>query len=175
MKHQLNGHEFEQTQGDSEGRGSLACAVHGVTKSWTQLSNWTTTIKNVIRFSLLSLPDKMALYYYYDIPFFRWENLGSEPLSHLHENTQLGAEEPEGGWGLPGPISGLLTCTLACSHCGWKATHVPDLKETWFWEEGTNKARERENAVLPVKAIRKRKYKAWNSQWQLDARQAAHR
>ena len=24
-RHQLNGHEFEQTQGDSEGQGSLAC------------------------------------------------------------------------------------------------------------------------------------------------------
>ena len=23
--HQLNGHEFEQTQGDNEGQGSLAC------------------------------------------------------------------------------------------------------------------------------------------------------
>ena len=23
--HQLNGHKFEQTQGDSEGQGSLAC------------------------------------------------------------------------------------------------------------------------------------------------------
>ena len=23
--HQINGHEFEQTQGDSEGQGSLAC------------------------------------------------------------------------------------------------------------------------------------------------------
>ena len=23
--HQLNGHEFEQTQGDSEGQGGLAC------------------------------------------------------------------------------------------------------------------------------------------------------
>ena len=27
--HQFNGHEFEQTQGDSEGQGSLAAAVHG--------------------------------------------------------------------------------------------------------------------------------------------------
>ena len=27
--------EFEQTQGDSEGQGSLYAAVHGVTKSWT--------------------------------------------------------------------------------------------------------------------------------------------
>ena len=41
--HWLNGHEFEQTQGDSEEQGSLACWVHGVTKSRTQLSNWTTT------------------------------------------------------------------------------------------------------------------------------------
>ena len=34
--HQLSGHEFEQTLGDSErqGRGPT---VHGVSKSWTQL------------------------------------------------------------------------------------------------------------------------------------------
>ena len=31
----LNGHEFEQTVGDSEGQGSLASAVHGITKSQT--------------------------------------------------------------------------------------------------------------------------------------------
>ena len=41
--HQLNGHEFEQTPGDSEGQGSLAATVHGVTKSQTQLRDWTTT------------------------------------------------------------------------------------------------------------------------------------
>ena len=39
--HQLNGHEFEQTPGDSEGQGSLAATAHGVTKSQTWLSNWT--------------------------------------------------------------------------------------------------------------------------------------
>ena len=33
--HGLNGHEFEQTLGDSEGQGSPAAAVHGVTKSQT--------------------------------------------------------------------------------------------------------------------------------------------
>ena len=37
--HQLNGPEFEQTPGDSEGQGNLACSVHGLTKSWTQLSD----------------------------------------------------------------------------------------------------------------------------------------
>ena len=26
-QHQLNGHEFEQTPGDSEGQGSLACYI----------------------------------------------------------------------------------------------------------------------------------------------------
>ena len=40
--HGLNGHEFEQTLGDSEGQGSPAAAVHGVTKSQTWLSDWTT-------------------------------------------------------------------------------------------------------------------------------------
>ena len=33
--HRLNGYEFEQTLGDSEGQGSLADAVHGVAKSQT--------------------------------------------------------------------------------------------------------------------------------------------
>ena len=31
--HGLNGHEFEQTLGDSEGQGSLRAAVYGVAKS----------------------------------------------------------------------------------------------------------------------------------------------
>ena len=41
--HWLNGHEFEQTRGDSVGQSSAWCAtVHGVTKSLTWLNNWTT-------------------------------------------------------------------------------------------------------------------------------------
>ena len=35
--HQLNGHEFEQAPGDGKDRGAWCAAVHGVTKSWTQL------------------------------------------------------------------------------------------------------------------------------------------
>ena len=31
--HQLSEHEFEQTLGNSEGQGSLACLVHGVAES----------------------------------------------------------------------------------------------------------------------------------------------
>ena len=35
--HQLNGHEFEQTPGDGEGEGSLACC-----SPWVAKSNWAT-------------------------------------------------------------------------------------------------------------------------------------
>ena len=50
--HRLNGHEFEQTPGDSGGQGSLACkkkkkkptknmdVVKSMLRSWTWLSNW---------------------------------------------------------------------------------------------------------------------------------------
>ena len=50
--HLLNGHEFEQTPGDSGGQGSLACKkkkkkptknmdfVKSMLRSWTWLSNW---------------------------------------------------------------------------------------------------------------------------------------
>ena len=41
--HQLNGHEFEQALGNDEGQGIWCSAVHGVTKSQTPLSYWTTT------------------------------------------------------------------------------------------------------------------------------------
>ena len=41
--HWFNGHEFEQALGDGEGQGRLRGAVHGVTESLTQLSDWTTT------------------------------------------------------------------------------------------------------------------------------------
>ena len=41
--HQLNGHEFEQTQGDSERQGSLACYSPWGHKELTWLSNWMKT------------------------------------------------------------------------------------------------------------------------------------
>ena len=37
--HRLNGREFEQTLGVGDGQGGLACTVHGVAESWTQLSD----------------------------------------------------------------------------------------------------------------------------------------
>ena len=40
--HRLNGHEFEQTLGDSEekGKSDVLYIVHGVAKSWTWLNDW---------------------------------------------------------------------------------------------------------------------------------------
>ena len=37
--HQLDGHEFEQAPGVAVGQGGLSCCSHGVTKSWTRLSD----------------------------------------------------------------------------------------------------------------------------------------
>ena len=39
--HWLNGHEFKQALGVSDGQGSLACCSSWGHKSWTQLSDWT--------------------------------------------------------------------------------------------------------------------------------------
>ena len=39
--HRFNGHEFGQTLETVKGREAWCAAVHGVTKSWTRLSNWT--------------------------------------------------------------------------------------------------------------------------------------
>ena len=43
--HQLSEHELEQTPGDDE---VWCAAVHGVTTSWTRLSNWTTTMPSYL-------------------------------------------------------------------------------------------------------------------------------
>ena len=45
--HQLNGHEFEQTPEDNEGRVACHAVVHGVTKGWTWLSNRTITTESL--------------------------------------------------------------------------------------------------------------------------------
>ena len=44
--HRLDGHESEQTPGDGEGQGGLACCGPGVAKSQTRLSDRTTAETN---------------------------------------------------------------------------------------------------------------------------------
>ena len=46
--HWLNGHEFEQTPGGSEGQGSLVCCNPWVAKSWALSSDWTTTMPDTV-------------------------------------------------------------------------------------------------------------------------------
>ena len=46
--HELDDHEFEQALRVGDGEGSLACCSPWVTKSWTQLSNWTDWIFKII-------------------------------------------------------------------------------------------------------------------------------
>ena len=40
--HRLNGHEFEQTLGDNKDREAWCVKDHGLTRSWTRLSDGTT-------------------------------------------------------------------------------------------------------------------------------------
>ena len=58
--HQLSGHEFEQTLGD-EYREAWCAAVHGVAKTWTQLSNWQQRQRRGYKMPFLSF---MSLYVY---------------------------------------------------------------------------------------------------------------
>ena len=53
--HRLNGHESEQTPGDNEEQGSLACCSP---KSWTRLSNWTIASSDSFLFSYFLVPCK---------------------------------------------------------------------------------------------------------------------
>ena len=57
--HQLYGREFEPTLRDGEGKGSLACAVHGIAKSQTQLSGRTTEQQQVAVKKSLKAPEKV--------------------------------------------------------------------------------------------------------------------
>ena len=46
--HELSGHEFEETPGDSEGWEAWCAAAHGVAKSWTRLNNGTEHLSQAI-------------------------------------------------------------------------------------------------------------------------------
>ena len=56
--HWLTGHEFEQTQRESEGQGSLGTEFMG-SKSQTWLSDWTTTVGRETQISLRFLHNKL--------------------------------------------------------------------------------------------------------------------
>ena len=53
--HWLNGHEFGWAPGIGNGQGSLVCAVHGVTKRRTRLSDWTEMMTKITNKLLMLL------------------------------------------------------------------------------------------------------------------------
>ena len=57
----LSGHEFEQTPGDCEGQGSLVCCSSWAAKSWTQLSDWTTTRTEPPQLGMYGLNDLIKI------------------------------------------------------------------------------------------------------------------
>ena len=61
--HRLNGHEFEQALGNVKDREAWRAAVHGVTKSWTWLSNWTTEKGVVVIFFISRFEGRWAKAY----------------------------------------------------------------------------------------------------------------
>ena len=69
--HRLDGHEFEQALGTDDGQGSLVCcSPWGVTKSRTQLRDWTKTypsshfaIQILYHFTLHLTPEANIMFY----------------------------------------------------------------------------------------------------------------
>ena len=49
LHHWFNRHELEQTLGDGEGQGSLACCSPWIAQSWSQISVWKTVDKQWVR------------------------------------------------------------------------------------------------------------------------------
>ena len=68
--HRLNGHEFEQTPGGSEGQGSLVCCSPWVTKGRThdrvteqqQVSQTTTMMRQLVRLGIVLMYVKQHMY-----------------------------------------------------------------------------------------------------------------
>ena len=92
--HQLNGHEFEQALGDGEGQGSLACYYPWGHKSWTGLSNWTTTCPlsqcyhPIVPFYPLLSPSPPAFNFSQHQHFFQWGASSHEEAKILELHLQ---------------------------------------------------------------------------------------
>ena len=94
--HQLNGHEFEQTRGDSEGQGSLACSTPWGCKeldiTWKQMDcmNWRVgSWLNHSNNRVFGSGDHLSIYYRW------WWKLWTRKLSLFPQHTKGTISEGE--------------------------------------------------------------------------------
>ena len=83
--HCLNGHDFEQTQGDSEGdREAWHAAAHGVSKSQTQLSDRTTMTH-------INIPNKflISMHELFNGGKIAFSNNGTATIVHSYAHSKL--------------------------------------------------------------------------------------
>ena len=123
--HRLNGHESEQALGVGDGQGQHWCAaVHGVTKSWTRLSNWTTNLWKE------SLQDKRVQ----TVQASSFSQLYLKPIFTI---TQLMLN---------------FVCLVLASLVALKVKNPPAMQETWVgslgWEDPLEKGMATHFSVL---------------------------
>ena len=80
--HLLNGHEFKETQGNSDGQRILACFSSWITKSWTWLGEWTAVRTAKVSWCGVVLLSQE-----------RWKRIGLNTVKHVRARRQIRDQE----------------------------------------------------------------------------------
>ena len=110
--YRLNGHEFEQTPGDSEGQGSLVCC-----SSWGH-KNWDTTYWLINNFSTHGEMQESGLIK--TVPLICTLNIWGQYPAFLHPESPWSAQSSCSGWGLDG-------YNIHCLLIWWVTFSIPNL------------------------------------------------
>ena len=118
--HQLNAHEFEQTSGDAEGQGSLACYSPWAHKK-LNMTEWLNNNGNNRFF------------------FFKRQSLIPFPLSWTTLNNSILLSRIKQKWWyvtILGPVgTEILPCSLGSLALGEASCHIMRTFKTALWEE----------------------------------------
>ena len=145
--HLLNGHEFNQTLGDSEGQEAWLAAVHGVAKSQTQLSNCAITITTIMTFKCFPINIPLSLFTLSDqFPpvQINWANIkepGTESMIYArgragwpqHQGTYFFFFNDLTGGKWKFPNQGLNPCHLEWEHRVLMTKPSGSSKHRYFW------------------------------------------
>ena len=130
--HWLNGHELEQLWEILKYSVAWYAAVHGVTKSWTQLSNWTTTTKCLKPVDTTSVGEHYSIMSQKDLAYLSWiyftKNKSNESLT-----SETGHFRPM----TENVTSGQFQDTWSNKYnsaCGGDRTEYPDLPQSLIHE-----------------------------------------